>query len=403
MTDQRREQRTYPPRCAYMQYTYTTEMARRHERQRQMAQLDDEIRRDEAMMLKRMHDSRMHTEKAIRELRLEQERRRIKEEQRQQKHEERRRIRNQNKKQLERELERIKNELRAELAKEEIKCHSSDDEEKCQEKKETANMSKREECRKQIEDFRQIGAVELERQEHEQRNSERMTLAAGQIHVHEIIQDEIEEEDQRKDAERDNENKAFLEEKKRSDDEKETEVQTTSRKESHEDAMSSDDTSQKDRTSCSIPYEQLNITCAKIATLEKLQNIDRQKKSGHQALEVCIAQECVADDHIQSDFAHASLSDEKLQISKTKITNLKVHHVAYLQRETMQRTIWLYIAEESASDTQVPLSLLQLDILFDNPEAKEIVYAESRDVGMTCKNMCLCFKFLWWQEGTLSS
>ena len=59
MTDQRREQRTYPPRSAYMQYIHTTEMARRHERQRQLAQLDEEIRRDEAMMMKRVHDSRM--------------------------------------------------------------------------------------------------------------------------------------------------------------------------------------------------------------------------------------------------------------------------------------------------------------------------------------------------------
>ena len=76
MTDQRREQRTYPPRSAYI---HTTEMARRHERQSQLFQLDDEIRREEAMMLKRMHDSRMKTEKAIREIRLEQERRLIKE------------------------------------------------------------------------------------------------------------------------------------------------------------------------------------------------------------------------------------------------------------------------------------------------------------------------------------
>ena len=247
----------------------------------------------------------MHTEQAIRELRLEQERRRIKEE-----HEERRRIRNQNKKQLERELERIKKELRAEMAKEEIKCHSSDDEEKCQEKKETANMSKREECRKQIEDFRQIAAVELERREHEQRNSERMTPVAGQIHVHEIIQDEIEEEDQRKDAERDNENEAFIEEKKISDEKRETEVQTGYRKKTHEDSLINDNTSQIDGICSSVPHDQLNITCAKIATLEKLQNIDRQKKSGDQALEVCIVQECVSDDHVQSDSAHVSLSDE---------------------------------------------------------------------------------------------
>ena len=81
MTDQRREQRTYSPRSAYMHYIHTTDMTRRHERQRQMAQLDEEIRRDEAMMMKRVQDSRMKTEHAIRELRLEQERRLIKKEQ----------------------------------------------------------------------------------------------------------------------------------------------------------------------------------------------------------------------------------------------------------------------------------------------------------------------------------
>ena len=56
MTDQRREQRTYPPRSAYMHYIHTIEMAKRHERQRQIAQLDEEIRRDEAVMLKRQRD-----------------------------------------------------------------------------------------------------------------------------------------------------------------------------------------------------------------------------------------------------------------------------------------------------------------------------------------------------------
>ena len=63
MTDQRREQRTYPPRSAYMHYIHTTEMSKRHERQR--PQLDEEIRRDEAVMLKRRRDSRMQTELAI--------------------------------------------------------------------------------------------------------------------------------------------------------------------------------------------------------------------------------------------------------------------------------------------------------------------------------------------------
>ena len=121
MTDQRREQRTYTPRSACTHYIHTTDIVRRNARQRQMAQLDDEIRRDEAMMLKRMHDSRMKTEKAIRDIRLEQERRLIKEEQKRQEHEERRRARRQNREELERELARIKHELRAQLAKEDVK------------------------------------------------------------------------------------------------------------------------------------------------------------------------------------------------------------------------------------------------------------------------------------------
>ena len=83
-------------------------MARRHEGERQMAQLDEEIRCDEARMLMKVHDSRMKTENAIRELRLEQERRLIKEEQKRLEHKERKRICRQNKEQLERELARIK-------------------------------------------------------------------------------------------------------------------------------------------------------------------------------------------------------------------------------------------------------------------------------------------------------
>ena len=89
MTDQRREQRTYPPRSAYMSYLHTIDMVRKDVRHRLLSQLDAEIRRDEAMMLKRVHDSRMKTEKAIQEIRLEQERRLIKEEQKRQEHEER--------------------------------------------------------------------------------------------------------------------------------------------------------------------------------------------------------------------------------------------------------------------------------------------------------------------------
>ena len=405
MTDQRREQRTYTPRSAYLHYMYTTEMARRHERQRNMAQLDEEKRRDEAMLLKRMHDSRMKTEKAIREIRLEQERRLIKEEQKRQEHEERRRARRQNREELERELARIKNELKAELAKEDKKCQEAE-EERQQHKEEERKMwtfiQQNEVSLKHTEGRQPVAA--LKRREHKQRNHGRMALAAGQIHVHEIIQDEIEEEDQRKDAERDNENEAFLEEKKRSDEEKETEVQTTSRKKSHEDAMSSDDTSQKDCTSCSIPYDRLNISCEKMTTLDVLHNTDRQEIPIHQTLGVCIAQECVSDDPIQSDTVHASLSDEQPQTSGAKTTNLKVHHVTDLQEKAMQRTLRMYIAEEcTASDLHIPQSLNQLKILLGDSVARKIVYADSRDIMTTCKNSCLCFKFLWWQEGTLSS
>ena len=137
--------------------------------------------------------------------------------------------------------------------------------------------------------------------------------------------------------------------------------------------------------------------------MEVLQNTDRQNKPVDHTHRVCIAQESLSDDPIQSEPAHASLSDEKLQISGTKITNLKVHHVANLQRETMQRTLWMYIAEECASDLHIPPSLIQLEILLSDSVARKIVYADSRDIVMTCKNCSLCFKFLWWQEGTLSS
>ena len=400
MTDQTREERIYSTRSAYMHYIHTTDMARKHERQRQLAQLDEEIRRNEAMVLKRQQDSRMHTEQAIRELRLEQERRRIKEEQRQHEHEERRRIRNQNKKQLERELERIKNELRTELAKEEIKCHSSDDEDKCQEKKESANMPEREECLEQIEDCRQLAAVELETREHKQRNNERKSPAADQV---QDIQDETKEEDHNKDVE--HENECFMVQDERSGEEKGTDVQKSYTENSHNnvitDSKINNDTPQEDCTRSSIPYDQLNISHAQTSTLEVLHHTDRQEVHVDQSLEHCIAQECISDDIVRSHFANASLPYEQLPISGTKKTNLEVYHVADLQKKTMQSSIQKYIAQECASE--VLQFMIQLEILFGDSEVREMVYAESRDIVIICMNMCLCFKFLWWQEGTLSS
>ena len=257
MTDQRREQRTYPPRSAYMQYTYTTEMARRHERQRQMAQLDDEVRRDKAMMLKRMHDSRMKTEKAIRDIRLEQESRLIKEKQRLQEHEARRRVHRQNREQLERELERIKNEQRAKLAKEDVKCQKTEEdeseqheeeskqheEEESEQHEEESEQQEEDESKQHEEERKMLTFIQqnevslkhtegrqpvaaLKRREHKQRNHERMALAAGQIHVHERIQYETEEEEQRKDTERENENKTCMVNDVTSDEKREKEVQT---------------------------------------------------------------------------------------------------------------------------------------------------------------------------------
>ena len=401
MTDQRREQRTYPPRSAYMHYIHTIEMAKRHERQRQIAELDEEIRRDEAVMLKRQRDSRMQTEQAIRELQLEQERRLIKEKQRHQEREERRIIRNQNRAHLERELKRIKNELRAELAKEEIKCQNSDDEDKCQEKKESANMPEREECLEQIEDCEQLAAVELETRAHKQRNNERKSPAADQ--VQEIIQDETKEEDHNKDVE--HENDCVMEQNERSGEEEGTEVQRDySNDNSNADSMSSDDTVQQDcRCNSVILYGQLETSRAQTTTLEVLQNTNHQEMPVDHTLDVCIDQECTSDDIVQSDCAPANLSDEQLQVSGTKITSLKVHHETDLQKKAMQRTLWMYIAQECVSDTQVPLSLIQLKILLGGSQIRDIVCAELIYIGRTCKNSYLCFKFLWWQEGTLSS
>ena len=401
MTDQRREQRTYPPRSAYI---HTTEMARRHERQSQLFQLDDEIRREEAMMLKRMHDSRMKTEKAIREIRLEQERRLIKEEQKRQEHEERRRARRQNREELERELARIKHELRAQLAKEDIKRQNAEQESqqhKEEEQKRLTIMQEREECYKQTESSQ--SSVEIKAQEQMSRNEDKQSLAAtGQ--EYERIQDETEEKEHRKDTETENKNETCMVNDETSDEKRETEVQTGYRKKIHEDSLINVDTPQKDCICISMPYDQLNNSCAQITTMEVLQNTNRQKIPVDHTLGVCIAQECVSDDIIQSDSAHAGLSDEKLQLSGPKKPSLDVHHVVGLEMKTMQRTLSMYIAQEYASDTPVPVqSLIILNIVFGDSEMMDLVYAVSRDIVMTCKNSCLCFKFLWWQEGTLSS
>ena len=427
MTDQRREQRTNPSRSAYMHYIHTTDMARRNARQSQLFQLDDDIRREEAMMLKRMHDSRMKTEKAIREIRLEQERRLIKEEQKRQEHEERRRARRQNREELERELARIKHELRAQLAKEDIKRQKAEQESqqhKEEEQKTLTIMQEREACYRQTESSQP--SIGMKAQEQMSRNEDKQSTAIDQ--ENERIQDETQEKGQRRHAERENEhktcmeqnvasseelrgtevqtnyneNKAFTEEKKISDEKRETEVHTSSRKKSHEDAMSSDDTSQKNYTSCSIPHDQLNISCEKMSTLDVLYNTNCQEMCVDQTLGVCIAQECVSGDIVQSEHAHANLSDEPLQVFETKNINLEVHHVTDLQEKVMQHSLQKYIAQECASEVQQ--SMIQLGILNVDSEVREItLYAESRDIVMICKNSCLCFKFLWWQEGTLSS
>ena len=78
------------------------------------------------------------------------------------------------------------------------------------------------------------------------------------------------------------------------------------------------------------------------------------------------------------------------------------HHATDLQEKVMQRSLQKYIAQECAFEVQQ--SMIQLGILNVDSEVREItMYAESRDIVMICKNSCLCFKFLWWQEGTLSS
>ena len=405
MTDRRREEQIHPSRSAYMHYIHTTEMARRHERQIQLAQLDEEIRRDEAMMMKRVHDSRMKTENAIRELRLEQERRLIKEKQKLQEHEARRRARRQNREQLESELARIKHELRAQLAKEDIKRQNAEQESqqhKEEEQKRLTIMQEREVCYKQTESS--LPSIGMKAQEQMSRNEDKQSTATGQ--EYERIQDETEEEEQRKDTETENENKTCMVNNVTSDEKREKEVQTNYSGNRHNnantDSTCSNDTPQQDCT-CSIPYDQLNISCEKTTTLEVLQNTDHQEMPVDHTLDVCIAQECTSDDIVQSDCAPANLSDEQLQVSGTKITRLKVHHDTDLQKKAMQRTLWMYIAQECVSDTQVPSSLIQLKILLGGSQIRDIVCAELIYIGRTCKNSYLCFKFLWWQEGTLSS
>ena len=404
MTDRRQEEQIRPSRSAHTHYIHTTDMARRNSRLRQLSQLDDEIRRDEAMILKRMYESRMKTDKAIREVRLEQERRLIKEEQKRQEHEERRRARRQNRAQLESELKRIKNELRAELAKEDIKRQKAEEESKQhkeKERKRLASTHEREVSLKQTECIQ--SAVGLQAQEQKQRNEEIQSTATGQ--EYERIQDETEEEEKRKDTERENENETCMVNDERSEEKRETEVQTGNRKMIHEGSLINDDTPQKDCTCISLPHDQLNTSCAQMTTTEVLQNTDRQETPVDESHGVCIAQESSSDNPIQSDSAHASLSDEKLQNSEEniKVAVLKVYHDTDLQKKVMQQTLWMCIAQECASDTQVPQSMRRLKVLLGDSVTTKIVSADSRDIMMTSKNSSLCFKFLWWQDGLLMS
>ena len=282
-----------------------------------------------------------------------------------------------------------------------MKCLKSE----CQEKNERADMSEREECLEQIEDARQLAAVELERPEQKQRIKDHQSTATGQ--ENEIMQDETEEEQRNVDV-RENENKTRMDQDERSDEEGGTEAQTdynndNSNTDTNRNSLICDDTPQEDCTRSSILYDQLNISRVQISTLEVLHHTDRQEIPADQALEHCIAQECVNDDIVQSDCALASLLDEQPQLFEANKINQKVHHVTDLQEKTMQRTLRMYIAEECASDLHIPQSLIQLKILLGDSVARKIVYADSSDIMMTCKNMYLCFKFLWWQEGTLSS
>ena len=290
--------------------------------------------------------------------------------------------------------------MRAQLAKEDIKRQKAEQESqqhKDEEQKRLTIMQEREECYKQTESSQ--SSVEIKVQEQMSRNEDKQSPATGQ--QYERTQDKTEEE-QRKDTKRENKNETCMVNDETSDEKRETEVQTGYRKTTHEYAMSSDDTVQQDCTCNSVLYGQVKTSCAQTTTLEVLQNTDRQEISVDHTLGVCIAQECISGDIVQSEHAHANLSDEPLQVFETKNINLEVHHVTDLQEKVMQHSLQKYIAQECASEVQQ--SMIQLGILNVDSEVREItMYAESRDIVMICKNSCLCFKFLWWQEGTLSS
>ena len=297
--------------------------------------------------------------------------------------------------------------MRAELAKEDIKRQTAEEEReqrKEEERKRLRVTQEREICLKQIKGRQPALELNLKAQEQKQIIKDKQSTSTGQ--EKKIIQDETKHEEQRTVAGTENKNGTCMELNERSHKGREKEVQTNYSGNSHNtantDSTSSNDTPQQDCT-CSIPYDQLNISCEKMTTLEVLQNTDRQEMPVDHTLDVCIVQECTSDDIVQSHCAPANLSDEQLQVSETKITSLKVHHDTDLQKKAMQQTLQMCIAQECASDTQVPQSLLQLDILLGDSEVREIMYAESRDIILTCKNSCLCFIFLWWLEGTLSS
>ena len=293
--------------------------------------------------------------------------------------------------------------MRAQLAKEDIKRHKAEQESvqpKEEERKRLRVTQEKQVCLKQIKGRQP--AVEFKAREQKQRIKDKQSTSTGQ--ENEIAQDETEEEQRKVDV-RENENGTHMEQDERSNEEEGTEAQIDcSNDNSNADSMSSDDTVQQDcRCNSVILYGQLETSRAQTTTLEVLQNTDRQEMPVDHTLDVCIAQECTSDDIVQSDCAPAILSDEQLQVSGTKTTSLKVHHDTGLQKKAMQRTLWMYVAQERASDTQVPQSLLQRKILLGDYVTRKIVFAESRDIVMTCKNCSLCFKFLWWQDGLLMS
>ena len=179
---------------------------------------------------------------------------------------------------------------------------------------------------------------------------------------------------------------------------------TTAETDNHDDITTAEKDNHDDITKELSQRTPVN-TELQITALEVRRNTDRQEMSLDQTLEVCIAQECVSGDIVQSEHAHANLSDEQLQNSEENrnVAVLKVHHDTDLQKKAMQRTLRMCIAQECASDTQVPQSLRRLKILLGDSEVREMVYVESRDIVISCQNSCLCFKFLWWQDGLLMS